>query len=289
MSKKTAILIVALGAIILSLEGLFLRNIELANGYQILVFRSISVFIIFALMSIITNLKISSTFNISITISDLLAAICLSIAFMCFVFSMLLTSVASTLLILSIAPIVSVILSIPILGERPSKIFYPIVLFIIIGVYIMINGNIGYSNILGNIIALIGATCFALTIIFSRKSLNKNNFIGGTMAGLITLIVAIFLCIYKGFDLIINTNDMIIILCMGLVSTGLGMTMVINGARHLAAPEVSLIVLLETVFGPVWTWLFVNEIIKKSELLGGLIILSSLLIYFYLKLKSKVS
>ena len=149
----------------------------------------------------------------------------------------------------------------------------------------MINGNIGNSNVTGNFIALIGATCFALTIIFSRKSSNNNNFIGGALAGLITLGIALFICIINGFEILLNENDMILILCMGLISTGLGMTLVINGASYLAAPEVSLIVLLETVFGPIWTWIFVNEIIAQSEIVGGLVILSSLLIYFFVKLR----
>lgn len=50
-------------------------------------------------------------------------------------------------------------------------------------------------------------------------------------------------------------------------------------SRHTAASNVSLLLLLETVLGPVWVWLVVGEAMTPSMLLGGGIVVGSIALY----------
>ena len=51
------------------------------------------------------------------------------------------------------------------------------------------------------------------------------------------------------------------------------------GPRYISATEVSLLILLESVFAPILAWLVLTEIPAQSTILGGFFILSALIIY----------
>ena len=51
------------------------------------------------------------------------------------------------------------------------------------------------------------------------------------------------------------------------------------GPRYLAAPEVALILLLETVLGPVWVWLVIHEAPSPWALMGGAIVVITLFVH----------
>ena len=52
--------------------------------------------------------------------------------------------------------------------------------------------------------------------------------------------------------------------------------MITLGPRYLPAPEVGLIMLLETLLGPLWVWLVIREVPSIETLIGGAMILAAL-------------
>ena len=54
---------------------------------------------------------------------------------------------------------------------------------------------------------------------------------------------------------------------------GIGIAFVTWGTSYVPAAEVSLLVLLESVLGPIWVWLFANEAMTTPEMIGGAIVL----------------
>jgi drug/metabolite transporter (DMT)-like permease len=50
----------------------------------------------------------------------------------------------------------------------------------------------------------------------------------------------------------------------------------IRAARHLSAPEIALLALLEVLLGPLWTWLGAGEVPAAATLSGGGIVLAAL-------------
>ncbi|TNF49572.1 MAG: EamA/RhaT family transporter, partial [Deltaproteobacteria bacterium] len=51
------------------------------------------------------------------------------------------------------------------------------------------------------------------------------------------------------------------------------------GPRFLPAPEVSLILLTETILGPIWVWLALNEVPQATTLVAGALIISTLAVH----------
>ena len=68
-------------------------------------------------------------------------------------------------------------------------------------------------------------------------------------------------------------------LAMGAFGIGIGIAFVTWGASYLPAAEVSVLVLIESVLGPIWPWLFLGESMTLSEILGGALILGSVITF----------
>ena len=55
--------------------------------------------------------------------------------------------------------------------------------------------------------------------------------------------------------------------------------------RFIPAAEVNLFFLLETVIGPIWVWVIINEQPSVETLQGGAIIIATIAIHSFLKLR----
>ena len=63
--------------------------------------------------------------------------------------------------------------------------------------------------------------------------------------------------------------------------------MITIGSQTTPAAVVGILMLTEAVFGPLWAWLFINEIPPVSVIIGGSIIISAILFEFFLSPKKK--
>ena len=88
----------------------------------------------------------------------------------------------------------------------------------------------------------------------------------------------------KGYELYIN-NDIIIVPVMCILCVAIPFVLVTIAPRFITAAEVNLFFLLETIIGPIWVWVIINEQPSIETLQGGAIIVTTLAIHSFLKLK----
>jgi len=288
-SSKTNIgfILATVGAFILSLEVLFLRSFHDVEGFQIMFYRSISVsFLFFLYIFFFTNSR-KKIFTFKSNFKEILSGLFLGVSFFCYIFSILNSSVASSLLILSISPIFSAVLSQLFLKEKlPKQIFF-ILITLVIGLIIIFKNSLSDTQNFGNVVALIGAFFFASSVVTSRAIGSEKIAFGGLFAGIFGLIISL-LCLFA-FDLsiFIGTKSMVLICSMGLFTTGLGMLLLLSSTKYILGPYVSLIALLEVVLAPLWSLIFYSEKIRNEEILGGSLILTS--IFFLVVFKNSYS
>ena len=55
--------------------------------------------------------------------------------------------------------------------------------------------------------------------------------------------------------------------------------------RFITAAEVNLFFLLETIIGPIWVWLIIKEQPTTETILGGIVIIITIAVHSFLKLK----
>lgn len=275
MNRSHAVLAVLAGALCMSFAGLFVRLTEDADGYQILAFRGIAQGMVVWLVACFTRKISPLTFLQDFDRTDGLIGVLMAIAFCFYIFSLLNTSVASTLLILSIAPVFAALLGWLVINEKPTVINSMAIAGALAGVLVMVGAGADLGRTTGNLFAVVSALAFACMLVIARKSNKKDvlagNFLGAILASAAMGIVALTI----GRGLQVSPYDLMIILFMGAFTIGLGIALLSWAAPSLPAAEVSLLVLLESVLSPVWVWLLLGEAMSGKEILGGALILVS--------------
>jgi len=278
MTKRNATFTILLGGFFMSFVGLMMKMIIDASGFQILFFRSMSLSLVVIIFACIITKSNPKTFMKRLDRFDLLMGIFLSLAFATYVFSMLYTSVASTLFILGITPFLAAIIAWYYLKEKPKIIVWVTMIVATTGVFLMVSDGMVFGKTFGNILAFFSALLFAMTLVVARYSKKENvlggTFLGGAFACLIGLIASLLL----NHGLLISSYDMSLSLFMGAFTIGLGITLVTTGTPFVPAAEVSLLVLIESVLGPIWVWIFLSEAMTTFELVGGILIFAALII-----------
>ncbi len=123
---------------------------------------------------------------------------------------------------------------------------------------------------------------FAVLIVIVRKypkvDMVPSQFIAGVFAALIGYLVA--------GKLSISSHDLFLGFLAGTFQIGFGFIMITIGSQTTPAAVVGVLMLTEAVFGPLWAWLFINEIPPTSVLIGGGIIIFSILLQSFYAQKS---
>lgn len=259
----------------MSFVGLLLRLVEDADGFQILAYRSVTISLMVALVACLKRKVSLPVFLRSLDANDLKMGTALAIAFSFYIFAMLHTSVASTLLILTTVPFFTAILAWFFLGEVPARLTWACMIVAVLGVGLMVSDGVELGRSLGNLFALISGLCFAAMLVFARNSKQPDPLGGTFLAGVISMAIGLGFSVTLGNGLTLSLYDLAIILFMGAFTIGLGIALVTWGTGHVPAAEASLLLLIESLLGPIWVWLFLNEAMTLTEITGGALVLLS--------------
>ena len=204
-----------------------------------------------------------------------------SITNITFVVSIQNTNVANTLVMIAMAPMMSAILGAIFLKEMPDrKTWVAITITFMSAVYIFYDslqlGSI-YGDILGFVTAL-GLAIGAVTI----RSAKKKNLIPAAVVG--KMCVALFAMFFiESYNLV--ERDLFIVPLMCVMCVAIPFVLVTIAPRFIPAEEVNLFFLLETIIGPFWVWMVIKEQPSIETIQGGTIIILTIAIHSFLKLK----
>ncbi len=273
--KLLSILLMTIGSVAISFNGLVLRNIETADDWTIIFYRALSFSsTIFIYLFYIHKKRIFKKI-IQIGISGLIGGFVLGISNVCFILSMTTTSVANTVFTISLIPFITALFSLLILKEKLAQITVYTMIAAFFGVLMMFYGSLKIGELWGNMLALITAISFSIYTIIIRS--NKN--IDMLPCLLISGIMAMGLTSFQNVgSLQISTHDFFLCFLLGGVLSGFVNCCFVFATRHLIAAEATLFFFIEIALSPFWVWLFLNEIISPNTLTGGIIILISILI-----------
>jgi len=198
-----------------------------------------------------------------------------------FVISIENTNVANTLIMISLAPMLSAVISFIFLNENPDKTTWLAITITTLAVIYIFYDALDAGDFLGNFLGLITAMGLAIgaNIIRSAKkiSLVPSAMLGKLMLALIAL--------YFVDQIKLEGNDLIIIPVMSIMSVAIPFVLVTLAPRYITAAEVNLFFLLETILGPLWVWLVIKEQPSLETILGGAVIVVTIGIHSFLALK----
>ncbi len=198
-----------------------------------------------------------------------------------FVVSIQNTNVANTLVMIATAPMLSAILGAIFLKEPPDrKTWISIIITFLAIIYIFFD-SLKLGNFYGDILGFITAIGLAVGAITIRSGKSKN-LVPAAVVG--KLFVAIFALFFID-SFVLADKDLIIVPLMCILCVAIPFVLVTIAPRFIPAAEVNLFFLLETIIGPVWVWLIIKEQPSIETLQGGLLIIITLAIHSFLKLK----
>ena len=188
-----------------------------------------------------------------------------------FVFAIMHTSIANTLVIISTGPIWIAIIAWFTLREKASLITWLAMIIVFIGIYIVMSANFGGQNIVGDIFALITAILMGFTFTLVRKYKTVNMVPTMAIGGVIAAIIA---CIFAP-TLVLKPEAIIYVVAMGVILS-ISFSLITIAPRYMPAAEVGMIMPLETVLGTLIAWRVINEVPSSNAIIGGIIVVITL-------------
>ena len=275
------LLVTAAGVIVLSPDGLLVRLIATDSASLLFwrgLFFSTAIFAFYLLrygagkvVSLLTNMGRRGV----------IAALFYSLSSVFFVLAITHTSIANALVIIATAPLFAAVFSWLFLKESVALHTWIAILVCIGGISLIFMGSLGGGSRFGDFCAL-GAACMIsgqFTTVRHAKDLDMVPSLG--IAG---LFMAAFALPFAT-PLAVSGESFAYLALLGLVVLPLALALITIGPRYISAPEVSLLILLESILGPFWAWLALDELPTQETVFGGIIVISTLIIHTALTLR----
>ena len=281
--QLTGILCALFGGVFLSSSGILIRNLENVDGWQILFYRSIAFFCAINIgLAFYYGRKLPEAF-LAIGKPGLTAALLLGVGSVFYVFAILNTTVANVVFIIGSTPLIAALVAWIFIGESVSPLGLLAMAGAFMGIGLMFIDGLVSGGMLGNLLALSMVVTFAfyLLIIRSRRFIDMLPATG--LSGLVTLMIAGFMV--SSFS--ISSYDLIICITLGTLQLGMGFFLLTLACRYIPSAEVALFAMSESILGPLWVWIGVDEVPGRYTIYGSGVILVSVVAYCLISLRQE--
>ena len=281
INKIPGPVLIFMGALSLSFGGLIVKSFEGATLWQILFWRSIFFSLtILAFLIITYKKKLFNSFYLS-GLPGFIGGVILSFGFCGYVIAMYSTTVANTNFIISLQILFLAIFGYFFLKEKISSVTLISIILALSGVLIMVGNSLTPGEMTGNLAAFSMPITFAVLIMIVRKFPSVDMVPAQLVAGICCCLIGYIL----SNKLMISYHDIFLGFLAGFFQVGFGFIFITIGARTTPSAMVGIIMLSESVLGPLWAFLFASERPSVFSLIGGAVILLAVLIQFYSLLK----
>jgi len=274
MKKLSAYLHIGLASILWGSNGVIVNLVEL-HPTTITFFRvligGLTLIIVSILVKGLETFKVNGFFKRLVILGALLAA------GWYFLFqAMKLIPIGAAVLINYLAPVFVAVLAPSVLDERLEKKIVIAIVLSILGVFLISYQGLGSGelSILGIIFGLLAATSYGGFVIYSKQTLAKLSYYTVAMYSYLVsaLILSPSLLLIKSP---LSLNSFILLFLMGVLNTGVAVTLYLKGLRSLKAQEAATITYLEPLSAIIFGYFMLGQEISIGIILGGALILTS--------------
>jgi len=270
--RKGVLLMVAAG-LCWSTGGIFVRSAATTDGWEIVFWRS--VFMAAFLFTVLCAWHRGAVWRKIAAVggAGVLSGALLGATFFFFILSLVRNTAANTFVLMSTAPFFAALFGWAFLRERVPARTWVAMAAALGGITLMFADGLDAGRTLGNALALGVPTAFALNVVVLRRMHAAVDMVPAVMiAGLISAVVAAPFAL----PLEVGARDLALLAAMGCIQLGLGCLLMTRATRYLAAGEIGLLTLIETILAPIWVWLGVGEAPTLLALVGAAIVLGAL-------------
>ncbi len=274
--------LVVTSGLIWSVGAPMIRFFEDAENYRLpfLFYRGITIFlVVIAYVYIREGRDFLNTLK-RIDVWSLFGGLVLALAMFGYIYALTTTSVAVTLLMLALSPILSAFLGYLILGEGLSRTTLVNMIIVAVGVIVMVWDADKSGTLIGATYGFFVALGFAIYTITLRHNPEIPKLLTPALAGFFGLILALILILLTGESFEMPQINVGLSFMHGLVVSA-GLILFGLGAKYLPSGELVLLTLFEVIAGIFWAWLpiiGINEVPDTNTIIGGAFIFLAIVI-----------
>jgi drug/metabolite transporter (DMT)-like permease len=199
------------------------------------------------------------------------------------------TNAANVVFILALVPVLTAVFSRIFIREVIHNLTWLATVVALVGVGIIVQDSLTLGGIWGDFLALVCAACTAAAFTIIRAS-GKNIATSLAVGSLLSALIAFF---FFGVDVqnlmksaAFGMPSWFWVALNGLLVIPISSALIANGPRFLPSADVSMFFLLETILTPVWIWMLFKEVPSNAVLLGGAIVILTLVTHSLWRLRS---
>jgi drug/metabolite transporter (DMT)-like permease len=260
-----------------SIAGVFTRHLDAARDFEVTLWRSLfsAIFVAGALMWQMGFGKAVATVR-GLGRLGVLSGLMWCVMFNCFMIALTKTTVANTLVVMSVSPLLTAFLAWLFLKQSiPQRTWFAIVAALVGIVWMFMSGigDVSRQHLIGMAIASAVPVAAAINVIAIKKAGHGVDLIPAILLG---SVFSVALMLPLAWPLRASLHDVTILATLGFFQLGLPCMMMVRATRGLSAPEIALLGLLEVLLGPLWAWLGAGEVPARETLIGGALVLGAL-------------
>jgi len=279
LSHGQAVALMVANAAMWSIAGVVTRQLESAQSFEITFWRSL-----FTALSLLVLLPLTQGRSVFKDMrqggsSLWLSGVCWSVMFTAFMLALTMTTVANVLITMAMGPFFTAIVARVVLGQRIDARTAFAIVMAGLGIAWMFGAEVATQGWLGFVVALCVPLAAAVNWTVVQRAAVRGLSVDLAPGVLIGAAISCLVTLPMSMPFQAVASDVAWLALLGLVQLAIPCLLSVACAKILKAPEVSLLALLEVVFGIFLAWWGAGEEPSSSVLSGGLLVLGALLVH----------
>lgn len=278
LTHNRAVLLMMVVALMWSTAGVITRQLESARSFEITFWRS--AFTALSLLVILPFFQGRQVFRQirQGTAGFWISGVCWSVMFTAFMVALTLTSVANVLVTMSIGPLLTAVVARVSIGHRIPTRTWAAIVAAGAGIVYMYWAQVADASLAGTLVTLCVPLAGAVNWTVTQHSHAQGHDVDLVPAVLVGAVISVALTLPLAFPFQATAHDLAFLAFLGLGQLAIPCVLSVLCARVLKAPEISLLALLEVIFGILLAWIGAHEVPQDSVLIGGAVVIGALVV-----------
>ncbi len=278
LSHNRAVLLMMAVALMWSTAGVITRQLESARSFEITFWRS--AFTAVSLLLILPLFQGRQVFRQMRqgSVAFWVSGVCWSVMFTTFMLALTLTSVANVLVTMSLGPLLTALVARVFIGHRVPVRTWIAIVVAGAGMVYMYAAQVADASIVATLVTLCVPLGGAINWTVTQHSHAQGHDVDLVPAVLVGAVLSAALTLPLAFPFQATAHDLTLLAFLGLGQLAIPCVLSVMCARVLKAPEISLLALLEVIFGILLAWVGAHEVPNVSVLIGGAVVIGALVV-----------
>jgi drug/metabolite transporter (DMT)-like permease len=276
LRHNQAVMLMVLVAFLWSTAGVVTRHLEFARSFEVTFWRAL-----FAALSLLVILPIFQGRGVFQKIRHAepalwLSGVCWATMFTAYMVAFTLTTVGNVLVTLAVGPLMTAVVARVLIGYRVPRSTWAAIVVAGAGIAYMFAAQMGSASVLGSVVALSIPVAAAVNWTISQHAHDQGGDLDLIPAVLLGAVLSAAATSVLAYPFQASLHDVTLLGVLGVFQLAIPCMLCMVCARVLHAPEISLLQLLEVIFGILLAWLGANEVPGTPVLLGGSLVILAL-------------